>query len=461
MAGSSLIVGSVKAILEKNSDTIAKKIIKIGKDEWEKFKIDFDISFKKYLENATEKYGMEKTVLNRTKPRYICDFFVYPNLQIGKDVFVGDSINKILSISNFVIIQGGGGTGKSTFLRYLFLDEVSKKDLVPIFIELKTLNSIDGDYDIVDFVFKRLYSLGSTLEKEYMEYALRSGCFLFLFDGYDEIFIEKRERFFQKLEDLCDRFPQNSYILSSRPYSDFIEFQRFALIELQSFTKEQAIEFIQKVEFDLCIKEQFIQELNAYLYEKYRSFASNPLLLSIMLLTFGRYGNIPNKSYLFYANAFETMYSKHDATKSGYHREMRCGLSLEEFKMALAYFCFLSYYQGKVEFTYDEINAIVKKFKAQFPDLKIEDFLYDLVNAVCILIKDGLTYMFIHRSFQEYFTAYFLKEQSDKNMKMLGIKLIKNDCGRAISDDVIALLHDMANERFEENILLPIINEIE
>lgn len=91
--------------------------------------------------------------------------------------------------------------------------------------------------------------------------------------------------------------------------------------------------------------------LDERLYDNHTSFASNPLLLSIMLLTFDNYAEIPEKLHLFYANAFETLYSKHDATKAGYRRELRCSLSFDYFKKAFACFCFLTYYQGKFELT--------------------------------------------------------------------------------------------------------------
>ena len=198
--------GCIKAILEKYADPILDKIAKLGHSEWEKFKIDFDIAFIKYLKNSTEKYGKIKTILYRTEPKYIYDFFECPNLRKDRGTLIkGDSVDNVLNISNFIIVQGTGGIGKSTFLKHLFVDEVKCKDLIPVFIELKDLNSINGEYEISDFIFQRLYDLGSTIKKEYMHYALRSGCFLFLLDGYDEIASDKKDIFFKKLDSFCDR----------------------------------------------------------------------------------------------------------------------------------------------------------------------------------------------------------------------------------------------------------------
>ncbi len=462
MAESELYAGIVTALLDKLAEPAIKGLVGSAKSEWEKFKVDLDIVFRKYLKNSVEKYGKIKTILYRTEPKYIYDFFECPNLRKEKgSIIKGDSIDNILDVSNFVIIQGTGGIGKSTFLKHLFMDEVSKKGWIPVFIELKDLNLINGEYEITDFVFQRLYDLGSTIKKEYMEYALQSGCFLFLLDGYDEIATDKKDVFFRKLDSFCDRFSDNHFIISSRPYSEFVEFQRFSVLTLCSLSKDQALSLVQKIEFDQEIKQRFLAALDESLYERHTSFASNPLLLNIMLLTFDNYAEIPEKLHLFYANAFETLYSKHDATKSGYRRELRCSLSYDSFKKVFAYFCFITYYQGKIELTHDDILTVLKKVRSSTVSFDPADYIFDLVNSICVLYRDGVNYKFTHRSFQEYFTAIFLKELSDQNMQKMGIELVKKDYFKASHDSVFSMLRDMSEQRFEQNILLPLVVEFE
>lgn len=463
VAESDLYSGIATALLEKFAEPIVKGLTGAAKDGWEKFKIDFDISFQKYLANSVEKYGNIKTLLYRTEPKPIYDFFVCPNLYKEKGSSIsGDSIDNLLELSHFLIVQGTGGIGKSIFLKHLFKNEVDKKEYIPVFIELKELNLLNNDYEISDFIFERLHNLGSTIKKEYMEYALKSGCFLFLFDGYDEIITDKKDAFFHKLDNFCDRFSNNYFIVSSRPYSEFIEFQRFSVLTLCNLTKEQALSLVQKLEFDSEIKQRFLEALDVKLYEQHMSFASNPLLLNIMLLTFDNYAEIPEKLHLFYANAFETLYSKHDATKSGFRRELQCKLSYDDFKKVFSYFCFITYYQGKVELTHEDALSILNKISnTKVAAFEPENYLLDLVNSICVLYKEGLNYKFTHRSFQEYFSAYFLKELSDRDMAKLGQGLVKRDYFKASSDSVFSMLRDMAEQRFEQNILLPLVIEFE
>lgn len=459
------VAGCIKNILEKIADPLVDKIKDFAKDEWEKFKVDSDLIFRNYLNKAFEKYSKIKTMLYRTEPKYLYDFFELPTVLLKGSqptkVINGSDINNLLDVSHFLIISGTGGIGKSTFMKHLFINELQSQDLIPIFIELKDLNTVDNEYDIIDFLFLKLHNLGSNIDRKYLEYALRTGCFLFLFDGYDEITFEKQSIFLSKLTDFCDLYTDNYYILSSRPYSQFIEFQRFTVLNLHPYSKKQAISLIQKIDFDETIKAQFVLNLNETLYDKHRSFASNPLLLNIMLLTYDNYAEVPNKLHLFYAQAFDTLYSKHDATKGGYKRELSSKLSFDSFRTAFSNFCFLTYYKGQTEFSYDDLISYLKTSKINGLDFDVDGMIDDLINAVCVLYKDGLVYRFTHRSFQEYFTALFLKELSDDNLEKYGLGLIKQDPLRSSKDSTFHMLFDMSRERMEQSILLPLLITIE
>lgn len=454
--------GCFKAILEKYINPIMKRLVDVPKDVWEKFKVDFDLVFIKYIKNTYDKYSKIKTILYRTEPKYIYDFFEAPTLEKGHKSIETADIDDILDVSHFLIIQGTGGIGKSTLLKHFFINELEKKDLIPIFLELKDINDLSKEYKILDIILEKLNNLGSSLDKTYMEYALKSGCFLFLLDGYDEINTEQKDSFLKKLDAFCDKYSSNYYIISSRPCSEFIEFQRFTVLSTKALSKAQAKSLIRKLDFDSEIKTRFISALEDELYERHKSFASNPLLLNIMLMTFDNYAEIPEKLHLFYSNAFETLYSKHDATKAGYKREMRCKLSYDTFRKVFSYFCFISYNQGKVKFSCDDLRTLlVKSSSTSKISFDIDAYIYDLENSLCVLYREGFEYIFAHRSFQEYFAAVFLKELPDDLMKKMGIQMLTKDSCRVTTDSVFSMLYDMSEDRFEQNLLLPVLDEYE
>lgn len=256
--------------------------------------------------------------------------------------------------------------------------------------------------------------MGCDFEKKYFEYAMKSGKFLILLDGYDEISSIRLQGFFKELEEMTDKYESNYYIMSSRPNEDFISFQRFTILESCAFSEEKAINLIKRIEYDKNTKERFIRELEKGLYQTHYSFASNPLLLTIMLLTYNDYAEIPDKLHVFYEQAFDTLYTKHDATKSGYKRELKSKLPKDVFIKIFSEFCFRSYMKEKIEFRKEDLDEIFKKIKKKKIQFKNSEFLQDLISSICLMYKEGEVYRFTHRSFQEYFSARYILELSDE-----------------------------------------------
>ncbi|WP_062122721.1 NACHT domain-containing protein [Streptococcus cristatus] len=451
------------AILDKYLSPIISKTTDKFKTLYNEVKIDLEIPFQAYLTNSYEKYSKTKTIIYGIEPKKLYSFFEVPFLKKGSDIIMPTTTQVLTDLSKFLIIEGSGGIGKSTLMKHLFLSELKLNDYIPIFIELKDFND-EEHLDLEKLLLKKLNQFHNTFQEDYLDYALQSGCFLFLLDGYDELYIENQKEFFKKLNDFCDKYPENHYILSSRPYSEseFIEFQRFTVLKAVPFTKEQAISLITKIEYpDEELKDRFICDLQNSLYDRHESFASNPLLLNIMLSTYNDYAEIPQKLHLFYYQAFDTMLSKHDATKS-YRRELLSNLSSDTFKEYFAIFCFLTYQKAKTEFTFPEIVEIFKKFPLRIQcKLNIGNFIHDLENCLCVLYKEGNRYKFSHRSFQEYFVSYFLNIQTDCKMQDYSFHLIESGKFRTSADSVFSMLEDMSTQRFNNNILIPLLDKFE
>ena len=156
------------------------------------------------------------------------------------------------------------------------------------------------------------------------------------------------------------------------------------------------------------IKDKFYKELDEYLYEKYETFASNPLLLTIMLLTFESRVSIPDKLNDFFEQAFTTLFHTHDATKGGYKRDIRSKLGYEDFKAVFSYFCFKSFFNSDYKFSENkalEYIGAAKQKRIIDTYFNSMDYLKDLTNSVCMLIHEGLEFRFSHRSFQDFFGA--------------------------------------------------------
>ena len=160
------------------------------------------------------------------------------------------------------------------------------------------------------------------------------------------------------------------------------------------------------------------------------------------------------------------MYMKHDATKGGnYRRERKSGVrDYDDFRMIFACFCFISYANGETEFSWDRLAEIFQQVqdmafcKSAF---SIEAYVDDLMEGLCVLYQDGTRYLFTHRAFQEYFTAVFLTRQNDEDMTDLSLQLIENDVTRARSDQVFRLIKGMDEDKYWNNVILPILRDFE
>ncbi len=450
------------AIIDKGLDKIAAKIKGIAIDQYEKIKIDFDLVFRKYLKKCLKTYGKVKTILYKDEPQPLYDFFVCPNLRFYKNTISTTSIDDILSLTEdkCFLIQGSGGEGKSILLRHFLLDEVKKKDYIPVFIELKNFSSFEGQF--LEFLHFSIDSINTKLKKEYFDYALDSGCFMFLLDGYDELSDAKQSGFFASLNRLANRYDKNCYIMSSRPLKDeeIVSLQKFISLQTMPFSEQQAIQLIENLKFDKKKKTEFIMQLKNRLYDSHRSFASNPLLLTIMLLTFDQYASIPEKMYLFYDEAFESLYCKHDASKEGYVRKSNSGLAKDTFRALLSEFCLISFAKHEYEFTYEGLKGSLSKAASLTRiQVDVDAFINDLCKSVCLMFIDGRKYRFYHRSFQEYFAAKCLSEKDSQIMSQAIMHFIEKDSWR--TETVINMIVDMKPDRIGKEVIMPILREHE
>ena len=180
-----------------------------------------------------------------------------------------------------------------------------------------------------------------------------------------------------------------------------------------------------------------------------------------MLLTFNNHASIPDKLNDFYEQAFSTLFNMHDATKDAYVRDIRTGLSCEDFKAMFAYICFKSYFRDEYEFTEVKLRNYIQEAKDKFDNIRftVDDFQDDLTMSVCMLMKDGLNYRFAHRSFQEYFAAWYTCKLTDDIQQKLLTNWLK-ESNTVNTDSYFTMLYNMQSEKVNKIIFAPGIREI-
>jgi len=143
-----------------------------------------------------------------------------------------------------------------------------------------------------------------------MDYAFRSGKFVLLLDGLDELAHTLRDECCRQILEITYKFPNCLYLITSRPDDRFSSWQEFYVGTMSPFTKEQVVELVKKIDFDHAIKNSFITDISNRLYQSHKEFLSNPLLCTMMLMTYNEFEEIPSKMYIFYDRAFEVLFTR-------------------------------------------------------------------------------------------------------------------------------------------------------
>lgn len=449
-------------LVEDSAKNAWNNIKKFFKDLDAKDSIRYKTAYEKYLGNTERNVSKIKTIIYRRAPKDLYSFYECIGVSYNGNAISTENINDLLKIGNKIIVTGTGGVGKSILFKHLFLNTVKETSFIPVLIELRSFNIYDlKDISVYSAVYKTLCDNGFELSEEYFEYSLKEGAYIIFFDGYDEVNRDKTEKITCEIKSLAEKYGDNKFFVSSRPSEEFIGWSDFCEVETLKLTKKQALNLVKKLEFDEVVKQTFYEELDKTLYEKYESFASNPLLLNIMLLTFQKHASIPERLNDFYDEAFVTLFNVHDATKDSYVRDIRSGLGCEDFKLVFSYMCFKSYFNGEFQFSESRLRYYIQQAKEKFDRFSfvVEDFQEDLTQSVCMLVKEGGAYRFSHRSFQEYFAAWYTCKLVDEVQSKLLLNWIQ-ESDSVFSDSYFSMLFDLQSEKVNKIILCPILNEI-
>ena len=122
-------------------------------------------------------------------------------------------------------------------MRHFLLTAIEQFDAykrIPLFIQLKDYHGGASQQDLLCHIYSCTFGLQSEIQINQFETMLEEGQFLVLLDGLDELGSAYQEDFVTALDRFIDSYPDNQFVMSSRPFSDFISFGRFAIYHVFS-----------------------------------------------------------------------------------------------------------------------------------------------------------------------------------------------------------------------------------
>ncbi|SDY64693.1 NACHT domain-containing protein [Hymenobacter psychrophilus] len=392
--------------------------MKGAKDEVSFF---FDNGVATYIDNLIDKIKYTKTFLHRSEDVYFYD--TYFPVTLTRKLKNNDSIEmpshepfELFKLKRFISVIGNAGSGKTMFMKQCFLSALESKKQIPILIELRNISR--EEISITDYIYKHVLNNKLSPSQRILERILEKGKFLFLLDGFDEIFSNNKAKIIEDIENFVDKYNKNYFLITSRPGANAESIPRFLSYYVSPLSENEISRFVHVQLRDDAELEKRVQATVAAPESKdYKSYLSSPLLLSMFILTYNLYPELPKSKSKFYWNVFDTLCTKHDSytKKGGFLHERKSGLQHEELENVLKWLAYVSLFEGKYtfdeEYLVDKLKNIREKLKLNY---NIKAIIDDFVVSISIIILDGFEYKFPHKSLQEYLAALLVREQSEE-----------------------------------------------
>ena len=331
---------------------------------------------------------------------------------------------EVANKKQYLMVLGGPGAGKSTFLRKMGMEALKgkkggfKHDSIPVFIELKTFAS--SEIDIEKIIIEEFRICGFPVPDQFTAKALEQGKLLILLDGLDEVPSQNLNETISQIQNFVDTYHQNRFIASCRTAAYRHNFRRFSDVAMADFDDEQIQQFINNWfhgEDDQQTKtgEKCWELLEKPENQAAKELAHTPLLLTFLCLVYDRSQNFPNNRSVLYKNALRILLEEWAAEKRILQEEIYQGLHTELEELLLSKIAYTGFASNRLFFSQSEIVDQIKTFLAG--NLNAPQHLNGEAVLNAIAIQQGIlverardVFSFSHLTLQEYLTAQYIDD---------------------------------------------------
>ncbi|MEM9214084.1 MAG: NACHT domain-containing protein [Cyanobacteria bacterium P01_F01_bin.150] len=346
------------------------------------------------------------------------------NFQIGCDQRLDGM--EIASQEQFLMVLGGPGIGKSTFLRKIGAETLKPdgrigQGLIPVLIELKTLK--ESDINLTTVIAREFEICGFPAATAFTLKALEQGKLMILLDGLDEVPKQNLNTVIDCIENFVDQYDQNHCVASCRIAAYNTSFRRFMDVTIAEFDDDQIQQFIDRwFSSDLDQRERTAEHYWALLSSKEhkatKELAQTPLLLTFLCLVYDRKQSLPPNRSSLYGRALNILLEDWAAQKrlerdpiyEGFHPELETEL--------LADIAYSSFKDNQLFFSKADITDKIAVFLAD--TLDAPEHMDGAAVLTAIEVQQGIlveratdTYSFSHLTIQEYLTALHISSHWD------------------------------------------------
>ncbi len=400
------------------------------------------------------------------------------------------------------VFIGGPGSGKSTLMRYLLLNQLQTfeeghsesqhqwletcRRHFPLLIELRHFiadRERDPKLTFLRFLHRLGEAEGWALNEEFIHGVLKSAPSLVMFDGLDEIFDEKpRGRIIQEIIGFSHDYHRARVLVTSRPvgYDDHaLRSAGFGHFEIQDLDDDQIKTFVE-VWFGLVFsrqprdREQRIHRVLSATGEStaIRLLSGNPMLLTIMVLI-AKQQELPRERARFYEQAADVLCHIWDVNRHLENATLKARyVSLDDKKALLRRIAYRM--QASDEglrgnfIRRTDLEREIRQFFEQRYDMAgnealvlsrvMIDHLHERNYILCLYGSSGEgIYGFVHRTLLEYFcaTEYAFKLWMDPEYSIDDLlrEAFEDNWEEPAWNEVLRLICGLVGERYAERLI--------
>lgn len=371
-----------------------------------------------------------------------------------------DGVRKrITSIQDFgdrknILIQGIAGQGKSILLRYLCSQCIKYGEFIPVFVELRKIQSNEN---LNDHVLRFLDTIGINIDKEILYEISKAGKIILFLDGFDEVAETDRQRLINEIEYLASSIDELMILVTARPESGFEMLTSFEVLRLDNLIGDEYKKVINKLSNSEKLSNSLIRQVESH-KAQLRGLLCTPLMVTLLLMAYKSFQEIPAQLSDFYESIFQVLLQRHDGVKPGYNRPRRCKLNDQQYRYVFESFCFESRKSTLSVFTIDHVLSFSKKALIDFGFSDVDPLNYtkDIISVTCLLLKDGNDYRFIHKSVQEFYAATFIKRKAEPVAEKIYGEFLKQDYLQRWQQELL-FLSEIDKYRYHKFFKLPMV----
>lgn len=346
--------------------------------------------------------------------------------RLGED---GEPENGIQVANQYpcLMVLGGPGAGKSTFLRRIGLAaargeaQFFEHDCIPVMLELKQFK--EAEVDLQSAVAQEFANVGFDFSQPFVEEALQQGKLLVLFDGLDEVPKANQDKVIDAIQNFVNRYDNNRFMASCRVAAYRSSFQNFTEIELADFDDKQIQQFIYNwftTDIDQAnnTAKQCWNLLNEDSQTSAKELAQTPLLLTFLCIYYDKKQSFAAHRATLYRTALDILLEEWAAEKRIRHEPVYEGLNTELEKVMLAEIAYEGFVNDQLFFTQQELLDQIKQFLEDSVDkpkyLDSRRVLDEIAAQQGILVERAEdVYSFSHLTLQEYLVAQHISQDYD------------------------------------------------